>query len=297
MQQMLGCLHCLFALFTFPLLCDGELGHYPEQVHLQLTKQPTEFLISDRRLSSYVHGSQKSFEVGGQLACVNYAKLIELIPGGTFWYQVSSGIVYKSRVIRAKASPPEYSCFTVGLIADIGTDNFAPLSIQAIKEDSSLDFVIAAGDLSYADTASAQSPEAVHYRTDLWDRFGRLLEGFASQVPFMTTIGNHEVDFEINAKPEVNFNPQSNPTRPFVSDYAFSSIHISDSYHLKRHDLFVENDVTFAKTHLRISFQAAKVSFRAIGGSRGEIRRDRSSRTRDLDRSATFCDDPGPASC
>ena len=84
MQQMLGCLHCLFALFTFPLLCDGELGHYPEQVHLQLTKQPTELLviwmtqwcispaivnyslISDRRLSSYVHGSQKSFEVGGE---------------------------------------------------------------------------------------------------------------------------------------------------------------------------------------------------------------------------------------
>ena len=53
----------------------------------------------------------------------------------------------------------------------------------------------------------------------------------------------------------------------------------------------MENDVTSAKTHPRISFQAVKVSSRAVGGGRGEIRRD------DLDRPAAFRDDPRPASC
>ena len=43
---------------------------------------------------------------------------------------------------------------------------------------------------------------------------------------------------------------------------------------------------------LRISFQAAKVSFVSVGSSLGEIQLDRSSPTSDLDPSAAFLDDP-----
>ena len=64
----------------------------------------------------------------------------------------------------------------------------------------------------------------------------------------------------------------------------------------KRHDLFLQNDVTSAKTHPRISFLNANISSRAVGDGRGEIRRDRSSRTRNLDRPA-LRDDSRPASC
>lgn len=65
-------------------------------------------------------------------------------------------------------------------------------------------FVFGAGDLAYADTKLATTPESVWYRTELWDRFGRLVETFGSKVPFVTTIGNHEVDYEINTQPVVS---------------------------------------------------------------------------------------------
>ena len=74
--------------------------------------------------------------------------------------------------------------------------------------------------------------------------------------------------------------------------------HMHGRTHARKSSLFTPTAAKAACTLPFVyRFQAAKVSSRAVGGGRDEIRRDRSSRTHDLDRPAAFRDDPRPASC
>ncbi|GJX82865.1 purple acid phosphatase 22-like protein, partial [Tanacetum coccineum] len=63
---------------------------------------------------------------------------------------------------------------------DLGQTEWTSTTLQHINA-SDYDVLLLPGDLSYADT---QQP--------LWDSFGRLVEPYASQRPWMVTQGNHE---------------------------------------------------------------------------------------------------------
>ncbi|MBA0706746.1 hypothetical protein Golax_018837, partial [Gossypium laxum] len=57
-------------------------------------------------------------------------------------------------------------------------------STLAHVDSKDYDVFLLPGDLSYADT---------HQK--LWDSFGRLVEQYANQRPWMATEGNHEIEF------------------------------------------------------------------------------------------------------
>ncbi|KAL2933704.1 Purple acid phosphatase 22, partial [Bienertia sinuspersici] len=66
---------------------------------------------------------------------------------------------------------------------DLGQTEWTISTLQHVREKD-YDVLLIPGDLSYADT---QQP--------LWDTFGRLVEPYASQRPWMVTQGNHEIEF------------------------------------------------------------------------------------------------------
>ncbi|KAA8518592.1 hypothetical protein F0562_016066 [Nyssa sinensis] len=65
---------------------------------------------------------------------------------------------------------------------DPGQTEWTDSTLQHMAK-SNYDMLLLPGDLSYADTVQS-----------LWDSFGRLVEPLASQMPWMVTQGNHEVE-------------------------------------------------------------------------------------------------------
>ncbi|KAI4300454.1 hypothetical protein L6164_033831 [Bauhinia variegata] len=91
---------------------------------------------------------------------------------------------------RCSASGPEFSFKTPPdslpiefvVVGDLGQTEWTASTLKHV-DSRDYDVFVLPGDLSYADT---QQP--------LWDSFGRLVEPYASQRPWMVTQGNHEIE-------------------------------------------------------------------------------------------------------
>ncbi|GJW97916.1 purple acid phosphatase 22-like protein [Tanacetum coccineum] len=77
-------------------------------------------------------------------------------------------------------TPPASFPVEFVVVGDLGQTEWTSSTLDHINA-SNYDVLLLPGDLSYADT---QQP--------LWDSFGRLVEPYASQRPWMVTEGNHE---------------------------------------------------------------------------------------------------------
>ena len=117
------------------------------------------------------------------------AVLVELTPGKRYFYSYGQSAEDMSRVMSFVASPetnPDYN-FSFVVYADMGTytntraDTTADTSLQLVNEGCEL--VIHAGDISYA--------RGIAY---LWDQWHQIVEPYATKVPYMVGIGNHEYD-------------------------------------------------------------------------------------------------------
>ena len=112
--------------------------------------------------------------------------MTQLQPGTTYGYRVAGD----SRNF-SFTTPPEPGAaafpLTIGLTADLGQTTVSAANVRALREllanaQPHAGVVLLAGDLSYADGYYSR-----------WDTFGRMLEHLASEIPVMTTGGNHEI--------------------------------------------------------------------------------------------------------
>ncbi|KAL4339053.1 hypothetical protein AHAS_Ahas12G0271700 [Arachis hypogaea] len=79
-------------------------------------------------------------------------------------------------------TPPLNFPIEFAVVGDLGQTEWTASTLKHVNSKD-YDVFLLPGDLSYADT---QQP--------LWDSFGRLVEPYASQRPWMVTQGNHEVE-------------------------------------------------------------------------------------------------------
>lgn len=101
-----------------------------------------------------------------------------LKPGTTYYYQCSKkGPEFSFR------TPPSSFPIEFAVVGDLGQTEWTKSTLEHVDQKD-YDVFLLPGDLAYADT---QQP--------LWDTFGRLVEPYASQRPWMVTEGNHEVEF------------------------------------------------------------------------------------------------------
>ncbi|CAI9097763.1 OLC1v1034247C1 [Oldenlandia corymbosa var. corymbosa] len=100
-----------------------------------------------------------------------------LEPGTTYYYRCGgSGPEFSFR------TPPSDLPIEFVIVGDLGQTEWTASTLAHVGAKD-YDVFLLPGDLSYADT---QQP--------LWDSFGRLVEPYASQRPWMVTEGNHEIE-------------------------------------------------------------------------------------------------------
>ena len=108
-------------------------------------------------------------------------ELTELPLGKTIYYLVSNCTTVFSFQLFPAGSDWNVYPMKVGVTVDLGMTDVSNISVQALM-DFDPDIVLLAGDLSYADGY-----------VERWDSFARMMQPLASQIPLLTTGGNHEV--------------------------------------------------------------------------------------------------------
>ncbi|GAB4817121.1 hypothetical protein N2152v2_004167 [Parachlorella kessleri] len=197
----------------------------PWQLHLALTGDPTELRISwatrGKGCPSSVHfwaadnnndGVPQAQQLLGTTAeydnsdfCASPARdyefdrpkylhhvtLAGLIPGGRYIYRVAGS----DREVPFRAPPPigpdsSFSFLAYGDMGESehpaakspGASDTAERVLDEVKDGA--DLIVHVGDISYANG-----------RPEIWDSFMEAIEPFASRVPYMVAIGNHEYDY------------------------------------------------------------------------------------------------------
>ncbi|WOG91105.1 hypothetical protein DCAR_0310353 [Daucus carota subsp. sativus] len=108
---------------------------------------------------------------------IHHVTIGPLDPKTTYYYRCGgSGPEFKLR------TPPSAFPIEFVVAGDLGQTEWTASTLTHIGAKD-YDVLLLPGDLSYAD---AQQP--------LWDSFGRLVEPYASQRPWMVTQGNHEIE-------------------------------------------------------------------------------------------------------
>lgn len=108
---------------------------------------------------------------------IHNAVIGPLKPSTTYYYRCSQrGPEFSLR------TPPSTFPIEFVVVGDLGQTEWTSSTLAHVG-DNDYDVFLLPGDLSYADT---QQP--------LWDSFGRLVEPYASQRPWMVTQGNHEIE-------------------------------------------------------------------------------------------------------
>lgn len=207
-------------------LAEDNKSCTPRQLHVALTGDPTELRISwktkgnscptevDYRLSSSADngivspllkgkGSSTSYDNNDFCASpardynydtpqyLHHVTLRGLEPGRKYTYTVAGG--GEEVPFRAPAATSPKSSFTFLAYGDMGeSDHHAAKSPGAADTQAAVmrevehgaELILHVGDISYANG-----------RPEVWNTFMEYIEPFASQVPYMVAIGNHEYDY------------------------------------------------------------------------------------------------------
>lgn len=112
---------------------------------------------------------------------VHEATMIGLTPGQEVYYQVGAPEAW-SEVFTTHVLPPAGEPMRILFMGDHGTDeNAQRTSEQLVKEEA--DLIVIAGDLSYANG-----------KQEKWDLWFDQIEPWASRIPVISAIGNHEYE-------------------------------------------------------------------------------------------------------
>jgi len=129
---------------------------------------------------------------------IHHVQLSQLESNTRYFYKVGS-----SGQVTSFLTPPAVSRdakLVFAIMGDLGQTNNSNATIHQVISSINTRNVVSAmivGDMSYAD--SAWQPESWNFydcNQTRWDRWGRLIEPLASQIPLMVCPGNHEVEQE-----------------------------------------------------------------------------------------------------
>jgi len=113
------------------------------------------------------------------LSQLNYSQM--------YYYQVGAPGMWSDTYNFNMAPPPGTGNIKIGITGDVGVTSFSQLTIKgliSVRTNNTLDFILHAGDLSYADDFNPGGP--------IWDNYGSLIEPLVAYTPYQPTVGNHE---------------------------------------------------------------------------------------------------------
>eukprot|EP00163_Fabomonas_tropica_P017428 TRINITY_DN3097_c0_g1_i1.p1 TRINITY_DN3097_c0_g1~~TRINITY_DN3097_c0_g1_i1.p1 ORF type:complete len:552 (-),score=110.00 TRINITY_DN3097_c0_g1_i1:7-1662(-) len=237
--------HNVCSMLEFCTIDCCDTPNQPEQVHLSLTNDPTEMVISWATLepvvsqcqystelgvfNTTVNGTRHTYGKGGWNGWLHVVTLTGLTPGGTRYYYRCGDPTAQNlwrhrswtvptlsfRTAPASTAPMAMAPYKFAVVADMGATDASDPTIHHIGQllaNNELNMVLHIGDISYADTVQS-----------LQDEFQRKIEHIAAEVPQMTNPGNHEGFF--------NFTPYQNRyTMPYKQSGSDDFLYYSFDY-------------------------------------------------------------------
>ncbi len=173
--------------------CPGTLtgSTNPEQIHLQMTSQPTEMVVmwaTDARTNAEVEWSSSNGEgsATGESYCYNHdvalhmAKMTDLPLGENVSYRVGQNNQW-SDFYEFNTIDPSAENFEWISIADHGDSSEGMDVSEAIIADKTAQMVTISGDIAYADGEQST-----------WDTWFNFQQDSMVTIPWVTAVGNHE---------------------------------------------------------------------------------------------------------
>ncbi|WJZ93630.1 hypothetical protein VitviT2T_012556 [Vitis vinifera] len=162
-------------------------------------------------LGSSATGSTRSYKYATYTSGTIHDVLIGPLNANTVYYYRcgSSGPEFSFK------TPPSQFPIRLAVAGDFGQTEWTKSTLDHISK-SNYDLLLLAGDLSYAD-----------FYQPLWDSFGRLVEPLASQRPWMTATGNHDVEKIIVVHPEKFTSYNARWHMPFEESGSTSNLYYS----------------------------------------------------------------------
>ncbi|GAB4833395.1 Probable purple acid phosphatase 20 [Ancistrocladus abbreviatus] len=205
---------------------DYQSPTTPEQVHVSMVGQdhiriswvtqspaPTtvDYGTSSANYDSSAQANTTSYSyLSYQSGQIYQAVIGPLQPDTVYYYRCSSD---SSREFSFRTPPAQFPLDFV-VIGDLGQTGWTQSTLQHISNMPNYDMLLLPGDLSYAD-----------YDEPRWDSYGRLVEPLASQRPWMTTTGNHDVEKKV---PPAHFTAYNARWRmPFEESNSNSNLYYS----------------------------------------------------------------------
>ena len=102
-------------------------------------------------------------------------------------------------MVKFTSAPDPTQPITFGIIGDVGQTQYSRETLGYLQSDGSIDAILHAGDLSYADSNQTR-----------WDTWGSLIQPLARSIPLMVTCGNHEIEQE-------TLSPEQDAPPPFLA--------------------------------------------------------------------------------
>ncbi|RWW72301.1 hypothetical protein BHE74_00019902 [Ensete ventricosum] len=167
---------------------------HPQQVHVSAVAADhmrVSWITDDRHVPSLVEYGKVSREYDSAATGehtsyiyffytsgkIHHVKIGPLEPDTVYYYRCGGIDQELSFKTPPAALPVEFA-----VIGDLGQTEWTASTLARVAE-SNYDMLLLPGDLSYADT---QQP--------LWDSFGRFVQPYASNRPWMVTEGNHDIE-------------------------------------------------------------------------------------------------------
>ncbi|GEP39982.1 hypothetical protein NPS01_36450 [Nocardioides psychrotolerans] len=126
----------------------------------------------------------------------HHARIGGLRPGTTYRYRIehggATGATAASGTFRTAPEKPE--AFRFAAFGDMGVNAAAAAHVALIRQQEP-DFSFVVGDLCYADSSGGTGvggPDTQDFAE--WDRWLRQIQPSARSTPWMTTVGNHEME-------------------------------------------------------------------------------------------------------
>lgn len=213
-----------------PATTHVNSDHTPEQIHIQLTQNPSEMLVIwatpglTNSIVEYGIGNNLDNTRDGYEMCYehdmvfHFATMTDLLPGTEYTYRVGDDHAADwSDTYTFTTQDFQKDNFEFVAFGDHGMSDEAQNTANLVRSFDNAELVILSGDISYANGDQS-----------IWDDHGNKYETTMSNIPWMMTPGNHENEtedgFDFDAY-ETRFETQSSSGTDFWHSFDYGGVH------------------------------------------------------------------------
>lgn len=236
------------ALGSFPWPTAPAQANLPAEIHLAPAASPDAISVTWVSASNYSAGALPEFRYGttsgaldgraaarsltynvgtpGFFGAIHTATATGLEAGAKYYYRVGADGLWSDELFFVAAAASRPANVSFAMYGDMGVIPFGwavTKELVAAHAADPFDAVLHVGDIAYAGITSKGEYEPT------WDLFGAQVQPLAQQVPYATSVGNHEKYFNytsFKARWQMPGGSEGG-THNFWFSYTFAGVHVT----------------------------------------------------------------------